>query len=310
MLEREFGSKAKGKGVASEYVDDEGKPIIGTVDKKGRLITQGPRKRAAVKFLQVILSLGAGIPSIYVALIVKPKGIPPPSGTPAAYALYIISTLTFILLTYLFAIRPCCTGKRSNDDLNGMMSGLPGGMMVLPVAGAGKKGKKPKKGKKGDSGAAGGDVQVNLIMDPGMFGRDTDRDNRDEGLSDPDDDDYDNYTIPGSYSQQTSHSRRHKKAKPRRSIFAGFAQENAWREARKSLKRMTWIDVGGSILWGALFVFVLIGKRCPAGQFEGWCTGYNVSSASACLLCVAFCVSIFFDVKDLYSSRVSPRTRG
>jgi hypothetical protein len=221
-------------------------------------------------------------------------------------------------------------GTRSKGDSNGLMPGLPGGMMVLPVGvpGTGKKGKKPKKGKKGNGAAGGGDVQVNLIMDPGIFGR-----NADHQHSDPDDDDeddYDNYTIPGSYSHPPSHSRPRRKAKPRRSIFAGLAQENAWREARKVLKRMTWVDVGGMVVWGALFVFILIGKRCPAGEFDGWsvfkfnlsafpiyqifewcrCTGYNVASASACLLCVAFGVNIFFDVKDLYSSRVSPRTRG
>jgi len=182
--------------------------------------------------------------------------------------------------------------------------------MVLPVGvpGMGKKGKKPKKGKKGKGSVGGGDVQVNLIMDPGLLGgRDSYQDhNNGDGHSDPDDDDHDNYTIPGSYS----HSRPRRKPKPRRSIFAGLAQESAWREARTFLKRMAWVDAGGMVLWGALFVAILIGKRCPAGGFEGWCTGYNVGSASACLLCVAFSVSIFFDVKDLYSSRVSPRTRG
>lgn len=288
MLEREFGSKAKGKGKAPEYVDEDGKPVVGTVDEKGRLVTQGPKKRIALRFLQVALALGAALSSIYVALVrlfttftshlfifvlqtIKPKTKPPPSGTPAAFALYITSILTFLLLTYLFLIRPCCTGKRPQGDSNGLMSGLPGGMMVLPVGvpGTGKKGKKPKKGKKGNGGAGGGDVQVNLIMDPGIFGRDPDHDER---HSDPDDeaDDYDNYTIPGSYSHPSSHSKTRRKAKPRRSIFAGLAQENAWREARKWLKRMAWVDVGGMVVWGALFVLVLVGKRCPPGEFEGW----------------------------------------
>jgi hypothetical protein len=39
------------------------------------------------------------------------------------------------------------------------------------------------------------------------------------------------------------------------------------------------------------------------------CTGYNVATAAACLLCVAFGVSTFFDIKDLDASRVSPRSR-
>jgi hypothetical protein len=142
-------------------------------------------------------------------------------------------------------------------------------MMVLPVGVPGKKGKKPKKGKKGSGNAGGGDVQVNLIMDPGMFARDADNRHSDpeEELSD----DYDNYTIPGTYSHSpSSHSRPRRKAKPRRSIFTGLAQENAWREARGMLRKMTWGDIGGMVVWGALFVFVLVGKRCPAGEFNGW----------------------------------------
>jgi len=41
----------------------------------------------------------------------------------------------------------------------------------------------------------------------------------------------------------------------------------------------------------------------------GKCNAYNTSSAAACLLCVAFGVSVFFDVKDLYNSKTNPRTR-
>jgi hypothetical protein len=44
---------------------------------------------------------------------------------------------------------------------------------------------------------------------------------------------------------------------------------------------------------------------------HGWCrcNAYNISTACACLLCIAFVVSVFFDVKDLHASRTSPRTR-
>jgi len=65
----------------------------------------------------------------------------------------------------------------------------------------------------------------------------------------------------------------------------------------------------GTVLWGAAFVFIMTGKKCPSGGFNGWCNAYNVSTASACLLCVAFGVNIFFDVQDLHASKQSPRTR-
>jgi hypothetical protein len=39
------------------------------------------------------------------------------------------------------------------------------------------------------------------------------------------------------------------------------------------------------------------------------CDGYNLATAFACLAWLLFGLSVFFDIKDLYGSRVSPRTR-
>ena len=71
MLQKEFGTKenAKGKGEAQGLVDQEGKPLIGTVDEQGQLVTVGPRRRMALKVLQVLLAAAACIPAIYAALV-------------------------------------------------------------------------------------------------------------------------------------------------------------------------------------------------------------------------------------------------
>lgn len=74
MLEREFGPNAKvrasgGGGKEADFVDESGKPLIGTVDAKGHLVTKGPKKRTATRVLQILLSLAAAIPSIYAALV-------------------------------------------------------------------------------------------------------------------------------------------------------------------------------------------------------------------------------------------------
>ena len=61
MLEREFGVKGKGK--------DGEDHVIGSVDSKGNLITQGPKKRLAVRWLEVLLALLAGGASIYASLV-------------------------------------------------------------------------------------------------------------------------------------------------------------------------------------------------------------------------------------------------
>jgi hypothetical protein len=70
MLEREFGPNAKGKAPENgDFLDEDGKPLIGTVDSKGQLVTKGPKKRMALRAMQIILSLAASIPAIYAALV-------------------------------------------------------------------------------------------------------------------------------------------------------------------------------------------------------------------------------------------------
>ena len=87
------------------------------------------------------------------------------------YLLYVLSFLAFFGCTFLFLLYPCCCGRRKPKGAP--LTEGPGGMMVLPVQGLpgpGGKGKKGKKGKKDEGG-----VQVNLIVDPAMFGRDAER---------------------------------------------------------------------------------------------------------------------------------------
>jgi hypothetical protein len=298
MLEREFGAKAK----AHEGMDADGKPIVGSVDSRGKLVTEGPKKRIATRAVQILLALAAAIPSIYAALIIKPSSPPPPQSKLPAFVLYILSILTFLALFYLFCIHPCCCGgKRAKPE--GPMAQ---GMMVLPVQGlAGGKGGKKSKGKKGKKGGVGGqgDVQVNLIVDPGMFGaRGEDGDSGEE--EEEEELEYGG-SVPGGFESR----RRARRRRPRRSVFAGLALEEQWQSARGWLKKIAAFDVAGVVIWGAAFVLILMGKRCPSGQFDGWCNAYNVSSAAACLLCLSFGLSIFFDVKDLHASKLSPRTR-
>ncbi|CAL1705140.1 unnamed protein product [Somion occarium] len=297
MLEREFGGKGKGKS----FEDDE--KVVGSVDGKGRILTEGPKKRLAVRWLQILLALMAGGASIYAGLAIKPSPPPPPAGKPPLYVLYVLSVLTFLFCTYFFLIYPSCCGARKASAPSNPYTSGPGGMMVLPVQGLpGKKGgKKKKKGK----GGMPGDVQVNLIVDPSMFGGRPPAEDESEDASESE------FGLPGSYtsSSRPGGRRRRGGGKRRRGIFEGLAVEAQWKRARKMLKWVMLVDVCGMVLWGSEFVFVLIGKRCPSGGFEGWCDAYNLSSAAACLLCVAFGFSTFFDIKDLHKSKSSPRTR-
>lgn len=139
----------------------------------------------------------------------------------------------------------------------------PSGMMVLPVQGF-PGGKHKKKGKKGKGGQGEG-VQVNLIVDPSMFGRD-----RERGRDDDEEEDEDGAeALPGSYAGSSSAARQRRPPR-RRGIFAGLAMEEQWKHARKMLKWGMTVDVLALLLWGTEFVVILLGKRCPVGAFEGW----------------------------------------
>jgi hypothetical protein len=65
MLEREFAGA--GKDAKNGLDDDEN--MIGSADHRGRLITQGPKKRLAVRWFQTLLALGAAVSLVYIALV-------------------------------------------------------------------------------------------------------------------------------------------------------------------------------------------------------------------------------------------------
>jgi hypothetical protein len=135
-------------------------------------------------------------------------------------------------------------------------------MMVLPVqhlpSGGGGKGGKKKKGKKGKRENAQGDVQVNLVVDPGMFGRDR------HSCSSSDVSDDDTWGV-----SQHQHKRR-RRAPRRRSVFAGLAMEEQWRAARAALRHLLFFDIGALLVWAAEFVYIMMGKRCPTNEYDGW----------------------------------------
>ena len=67
MLEREFAGNGVGK--APDYDEN----MIGSADRRGRLITQGPKKRLAIRWIQALLTLGAAVSLIYMALVTSSK---------------------------------------------------------------------------------------------------------------------------------------------------------------------------------------------------------------------------------------------
>ena len=260
MLEHEFNSGA---------VAPTREPL-GSVDEKGRLVTDGPKKRVAVRVIETVLAFGIAVSVVYAALVccyllsrsalisvlqwIKTPQPPPPQSKPHTFALYALSVLTSLFLLYRFLFRPCCCGRRRKKRTPTGFS--PGGLAVLPVQGLpGEKAKKKKKGKKGKQEQQG-DVQVNLIVDPTIFGslrRDDEENTNIDELS-------------TSFSQSGASGR-----PKRRSIFEGLAIEEGWRAARKELKEMLFLDTICFFLWSVEFIWILMRERCPPGSFNGWC---------------------------------------
>jgi hypothetical protein len=65
MLEREFA----GAGKDPKKGRDGDENMVGSADHRGRLITQGSKKRLANRCFQAVLALGAAISLIYIALV-------------------------------------------------------------------------------------------------------------------------------------------------------------------------------------------------------------------------------------------------
>jgi hypothetical protein len=158
-------------------------------------------------------------------------------------------------------------GKKSSNLIDPF--GLSEGLMVLPVqqlpGGSKYKGGKKKKGKGKKGVKYGGDVQVNLVVDPTMFGSNAGgRGSEDEG-----DEESLGY---GSNNKKTGG--RGSRPPKRISVFEGLALEARWKAARKVLKWTMAFDLCCLLLWGIEFFLILLGKRCPAGQFAGWCVPF------------------------------------
>lgn len=175
---------------------------------------------------------------------------------------------------YIYVIRGCCgVGRKDSDHKSHAM--------VLPISRHRPGGKKNKKHRKGDDS-----VQVNLIVDPSMFSP-----KRESNLTPG---------VPWSEQQASNSS----------GVFTSFEREKARLSARKGLWWALGLDVLGAVVWCVAFVLAMIGPRCPAGGYSGWCDAYNGAVSCACIGSVIFLVSAVLVGRDLVSSRRSERKLG
>ena len=69
-------------------------------------------------------------------------------------------------------------------------------------------------------------------------------------------------------------------------------------------------DTGEMSTWGIQWMVSSLPAPLSSGaHFRIRCNAYNVATAGSCFLGIAFGISVFFDIKDLHQSQISPRSR-
>jgi hypothetical protein len=186
----------------------------------------------------------------------------------------VIGFATLLAFAYVYIIRGCFgVGRKNNDDPYSHT-------MILPIS-RHRPGRKNKKHAKNQDS-----VQVNLIVDPSYFSP-----KRESNLTPG---------VPWS-AQQGANSG---------GVFTSYERERARVSARKGLWWALGLDVLGAVAWGTAFVLAMIGPRCPAGGYSGWCDAFNGAVACACIGCVLFLTSAALVGRDLLVSRKSARKLG
>jgi len=124
----------------------------GDVGADGKLISNGPRKRMALRALEVVAAIGAVVACIYAFAVPKPNPAAPPASKPAVYVIVVLGFATIIVFAYVYIIRGLFGVGRPKDDAHSHA-------MVLPISRHRANSKKNKQSS----------VQVNLIVDPSYF---------------------------------------------------------------------------------------------------------------------------------------------
>jgi hypothetical protein len=270
MLEAEFAPKADDKLAGMDVCDDDDQELrVGAVDANGRLISPGPRRRKVLRILQVVILLATSATILYGLLLTHPTESPPPRNTLPSYLLPFAGLLCLVGYMYFLLIRP-----RSHTKGQSGIAGAFPGYEAVPVNMPGSKGKKNKKDKKNQ----GGGLQLTLLLPSPA-----------QPPSDPT-----NQNCNGS--------------RPRPTLPELLAMEYTWSLARRTLFLLTWYDVFCCVVWGVIFVLILLGPRCDSSIFGGWCTAYNSATAGSAFLTFGCGLAVFWDVVDLFASRRSPRT--
>ncbi|GAA5981085.1 hypothetical protein JCM11641_001448 [Rhodosporidiobolus odoratus] len=311
----------------------EKKERIG-VDSKGRLVTQGRRKRVALRWSQGIGPMVVGCGAIGAALLTHPEENPPPSGSAPLWALYLLPFLSLALTLFLHALRPTLYRKRirkqAGPSQSPFSSGCPGGGMVVPLTqgGAGPGGRSP-------GGGAAAAASDGPSSQPPRRIREEERDRRTrrrrkkekekrrkrqrEKRGGEPGDDAEELVSSSSLSSLSSLSSDEgtsdawsataDPSKQRKGILSHFQHEEVWMAARGWAKKVAAAECVAGILWVGVGVWAIgWAGKCPARGFEGYCNLYNLALAFAILTSLVFFSSFVLGCIDLSRSKgANPR---
>jgi hypothetical protein len=307
MLEKELGaakvSMKPGQEERNEYDDeddlgDDEALALGSVTGKGRLITERPKWKRALRILLGITTVAGCACGLGGALLIKTSSstaAPAPKGTAPAYVLYACSVVTLLLLFYLFIVRACrCNPLRKELNAGSDPGNILDGMVIPVLSNGGIGGKRGRKGKYGRRGMQPqGAPTVNFIVDPSFLGM-----GRRESRSNKDDSE-DDERLPGD-------ARRSRKRKNGLGVVGNMRMQRRWQLARRELKVVAIWDVVLCLLWIACDVICLgLGKKCTISG--GWCEFYNAAIASGVIVVAVLLGTIYLDYRDLKVSRLSPK---
>ncbi|SNX82496.1 uncharacterized protein MEPE_01202 [Melanopsichium pennsylvanicum] len=307
MLENEFGPmvkhKGKGKGAYNGDEDDKDQEQeeirIGGFDEKGRLKLPWRKTRITTRCFQMIVSLAAAGLGIGGFIMIRPKEKAPPSGSMPSFVLYGVSAISTIVCLWLFGFKPCCKSCRDTAGPGAMVGGAGNGIVIPIMTDAGADAKPVMFGKKNKKAMMHQGTTVNLIVDPSLLGK--------RGTDDSDSDTDDNETLPGA---ERRWEKRRGKKKAKLGMLGNMRLQAHWRVARTSLKWNCAWDVILCLLWGTAAVLTLgVGKKCPSGSSEGWCTLYNAAIACSIVATLLCMVAILCDIAGLRASKAPPKAR-
>lgn len=279
--------------------------------------TQGRLVRALVRSLQLFASLASLIACVYALLFLHPNPKAPPEEKWQTYALYGYSVLSTILMLHWFFLRRwrpfrilaknvasccgCCRRGKSKRRKEAMMKGR-GGKPIKKNSAASSD---EESDENGAYEQARQPVLVNVVLDPRyLTSAHPSAMASHPSLSLPP------ASGPAALFDAAGDPIPIPSAPVAPSFIPSFpvtqarttrADRVSWKKLRtdrRTLNRLTTLDILLVLTWSTIFV-LLFSSKCSPGSFQGWCNAYNTGRAAALIIALLSLVGVLLDIQDV-----------